>query len=1276
MGGKKSEGFLLLLVLMLIIVSGVFVSADDPESISCSSSCPFTSQEGRTIVSFNELIRSDGIPALAETAKKTVSLSPGLYDVWLYAYDGPKPRNYTQLHEQFKVILLDSGGSTIAQSGYTSDLADFQNFASVTEKVNSALSIPSGVVKVAGLHAFYPDISSPNSVVAGCVAFDKIPECEPDPVASDLKVSQVLGQCKINITAVITDECSAIEEAEYFLQTGGCGAPGTGEEMNAKDGAFNQLMELVWKNNVIATDGRFSVYVRGKAGGEWSNCISKSTDIDCFPPNCPTDVLLETEDWRDGTEEVLVCGENPKLSANICDSESRIQLAEYFVDVDDPVNWQGIYMDASDGAYNEDCEDVEDVIDISQLSEGTHYVKLHGKDGIENWGKFGFCPTASFIKDTTAPSTEKDIEFDDDISIPCQISSANGKTITDGCSYAKGAVITLSAEDPDPQQTGEFAGDVVIHYKVWYSSEDDCATATTWTLDQNGESEPDEDVEITLDEDSCHLVEYWAEDLCGNAEEHHFELDIIDSTEPNVTKTLGEPKVKCEEGENCDYYITGLTAITFDCNDQQPHPVGDETLYFRYYLEGQEPPEFLFEGDGALETIFMNEDSRHIIEWYCEDGLGNSAGSAENPFREIDIVESVPPIINKSITGPWFGNCPPENQYEIDDFVTEECYLDGVSEIEVNAYDPDPHAVGLDKCYWWYVFYNQSGEFRFPSSGVYSKFPIHFPEEGVHELHLKCKDRLGNEAYDIERFIVDKTPPVTTKTYTPDVISKELEVESDGGELKIFHWITSQTQITFSADDNGGVGGESNANGKTYYRITQMSVSDDDCSADCTFGEDDPSKEGFVEYTGPITINESSCHRIDFYSVDAVEKEEGKQIQCVFVDNEAPESEKEVGLPKYACEDGVDKCGPEGDWPAWYVNTTTPITLSCEDAEPHPVEDEKLCFAISWDEGEGISYITEKYCTGFGGTMENSHCCVEFEEEKSLEFHFLEESLHNIEWYCEDALGNVEEKQIEYDNVDDTPPTIIIHNPTSWEADNIERCVQSVVVQVFDLKSGVDESSVYAELYYGNGSAVPGHKVVLKKTIYGTFEALMDKQLPAGSYTLKVFAKDNLGNKAAAEIQETLVDAVFVEYINPGSCSVDPEEGGECDFTFHVCMRGDNSIKFWMNKLGGVVTPAMMNATVLKDENEAFVGLMHLENKPEEQCVGEGYIWYEGQCYYRTLAELLMLGEECEEINRRTEFDLHLNLEPETISQIGPGIHDLEYWIESYLEHECQSEAE
>jgi len=97
------------------------------------------------------------------------------------------------------------------------------------------------------------------------------------------------------------------------------------------------------------------------------------------------------------------------------------------------------------------------------------------------------------------------------------------------------------------------------------------------------------------------------------------------------------------------------------------------------------------------------------------------------------------------------------------------------------------------------------------------------------------------------------------------------------------------------------------------------------------------------------------------------------------------------------------------------------ITLECKDQGRHPVNQETVCYRISFDEDQ---WLTDKYCQEFGGVMEGNWCCA-YVGDKPYTFNFTEDSFHNLEFYCRDHLGNANKSiDIEYFKVDSTPPII------------------------------------------------------------------------------------------------------------------------------------------------------------------------------------------------------------------------------------------------------------
>lgn len=1439
-------------------------------SFNCkNTACPFESKEGRTIVNFSEVLLSNQGYNNASTDNKSVSLS-GYYNVSLYAYDGHSGReNQNQAYEQYKILFFNSSGDNIVNSSASADLADNVLFANWSGEVNSGLLILNAT-EVQGFHSAYSD-SNPNSVYAGCAAFDKIGDiqCVQDddcvgevdachtascvdyqcvqnfsdktgPVVENLSYAKVADQCKFDINALATDQCSNISEAKYWIGGATCGNLSNGVPMDPTDGIFDSIVEAIKKGGVDGVhDGSVNFHVMAKdSAGNWGTCVTSNIALDCLPPDFPTceignthynpslpnGILLLSEyvvsEGICNANETLVCGKDPTIRANVCDLESKIQHAEYFLNNMSLNNWWGINMTPMDGSWlDEECEDVEAVVNLSLLSEGTHYVQLHAKDSQGTWGKLTPAnnPIISFIKDTTAPKTKKTLNPADDVSFECGLESANGSDLTDGCAYVKsGTIITLEARDFNPDDStdqiglglgynnlaGEYAGNVTINWKVYYA-EDCLSESPVWTLNQSGVGNVNENVTITLNEDSCHLIEYWSVDsVCGNEETHHFELDIVDTTAPETTKVVGEPKIERESGIH--YYITSGTEINLTCVDPQPHPVNNVALYWNVSWKeecGEGEWDLLGQVSGSSDgnaTIAGLNDSCHKVDYYCVDALGN----AEELKTEIDAVDNQAPEISKTIVGPRYGSCPCDdstslagfetgdftdwvvessvdfvgvvtadsyasplygsymamlgnsgsssqlignneisrtfvvteptlnfayhlnthdytgfnhfsyvvrfengtvvNHYhqgawgsgssykttgwvpvsiDLSDYVGEtlvfvvnvagtsdtanptwayidgangdgcfvnndldDCFVDGVTEIHVGVTDPQPHPVGGVVCEWDYSVVGGDKTGTGQNEITSASFIVHFPEESNHTLTIICKDALNNTVEDVSNYIVDKTAPTTNLTYGTPLVEKE--------GVK---WISNKTSITLNAWDN-----EPHPSGVKETRYRFGLVDDSFC-----WGNNSSSFEGLTGdwsvYSEAFKISEDSCHAIEYYSVDNVNKTEDVNVQFVFVDSRAPDTGKVLGEPKLSCEDGEEKCGKQGAWPAYYVTSETNITLSCNDQSPHPVGNETVCYRI-----EGPGY-------------DNNLKCKNVSESKEWTFNYKKDSLHKLEWYCKDGLGNEGETQIEYDNVDNKGPGLFIWNP-SWDEKDIKRCSMDILVEVWDYKSGVNTTSpIRAELrdcntneiqtkwFNGgwegelcNGSVVRELNLTnygnLTGLIYGGkfYSNVMDlDDLGAGKYTLYVYGEDNLGNENIEAKNVYLEKGIYVEYVDPSVCSVTTQDGGSCNFTFNACVRGSDSIKFYMDKVNdGAVDPFTLKAKIWNNEGEyGEVGLMEKW----------GSYWQP-----ISTADLLTL-DDCDEINGRETFNLTLEFNQSTAQLVGPGPYEWNYKIFSYV---------
>ncbi|MBC7080830.1 MAG: right-handed parallel beta-helix repeat-containing protein [Thermoplasmatales archaeon] len=261
------------------------------------------------------------------------------------------------------------------------------------------------------------------------------------------------------------------------------------------------------------------------------------------------------------------------------------------------------------------------------------------------------------------------------------------------------------------------------------------------------------------------------------------------------------------------------------------------------------------------------------------------------------------------------------------------------------------------------------------------------------------------------------------------------------------YWITSSTQITLSATDEGsGVD-------KTYYRIDTGS---------------------WQEYTTPFTITEEGEHTIYYYSIDKSGCEEEEKSKVVNVDDTPPETTLTIGEPSYedywitsstpitlsATDEGsgvyityykID----DGDWTEYvepftittegmhtiyyysidnlgnteteksivvYVDDTPPettLTIGEPSYEDYWITSSTPITLSATDEGSGV-YIT--YYKIDDGDW------TEYVEP----FTITGEGEHTIYYYSIDNLGNIETEKSKVVNVDDTPPetTLTIGEPS------------------------------------------------------------------------------------------------------------------------------------------------------------------------------------------------------------------------------------------------------
>lgn len=860
------------------------------------------------------------------------------------------------------------------------------------------------------------------------------------PVTSDVSVNPVYNNGVFDTVALASDVCSDIKKSEYFTRVSSsglsCGTPGTGNSLPAFDGNFDELVEDLLKSDVeFYTDGSNKICVQSQdALGNWGNCECFYYETDTVPPEFVKNTFIN---GVSEPQEVLVCGDDPLIETTVCDTQSEIQGGEFFIDMlippsPVPAPWTGEWLNPTNqytGPLGRHCSDLNGTIPLFGLDDGTHYInQIRGKDIVENWGKiYNQNLNYSFIKDTTPPITFKQLNPMDDLIVECDGSEESilpdGVELTDGCGYVKaGTNVTLTAFDFNPDDSandgynnnnpGEYAGDVVIHYKVWYRYNE----TDDWVINQEGTSDLGE-VTFILEEDSYHLIEYWSVDGCSWEEEHHFELDIVDTKAPISTKELiGDEVVACSQEdiemygiEDCAY-ITKDVTVSLSCADQEPHPVGVSNFYYRIDWKENFEDDFIngtvVEVDGTKTRFNYQEDSFHRLTWWCQDKLGN----VEEKHVELDLVDTRAPELLKTIgmpkiscedviVPPSFAAAAGAECFDEQCVIPEECYyITQNTSVEFNCDDLGPHPVDNVTINWSWTW--DDGEFKgmselFSVNSNYTNFT--FTEDSWHTLYYQCSDALGNTVRKIEFDVVDTEGPV--------IVSKEFFgpqvncAEDDPNECHSY--ITQDTVIKFTAEDV-----EPHPVGIDYceyrYKINDGNFTDWQVGS---MIDPQPPVEQLVAvpltnmFVWQVQYDEDSRHTIEYKCVDRLGNWGPTYVEVDVVDTMAPNTTKEViGTQVDGDMNPIHK----------YITKDTVINLTCVDPEPHPVNDVELYWTVEWSR-DCVDPNWESIDKGMSDTGMTS-------------ITDLDDSCHKLTYWCVDALGNTEEQQIEIDAVDNSAP--------------------------------------------------------------------------------------------------------------------------------------------------------------------------------------------------------------------------------------------------------------
>ncbi len=624
--------------------------------------------------------------------------------------------------------------------------------------------------------------------------------------------------------------------------------------------------------------------------------------------------------------------------------------------------------------------------------------------------------------------------------------------------------VEVTATDPLPHPSG--VGKVEYRVTLLGTNhaclEDVVCQGETGTGNWNTYSNP-----FIIPDDSCHLIEIKATDNVGKSSTHQ-QCVFVDNKAPEIEIEVIGPQF--------EDYIDGITVIEVTATDQEPHPVDDVQCEWRYILDGDKPTEWY-----NTFPISFPEETKHDLQIKCWDALGNGLDDQYWDY-ETFYVDKTPPKTVKRYSGPQYsdGLVNYEESFSVDiegsdynlevtveddgdwmvwtfDFPVEQFTGDGnlnlgliiATDGEGNGPSYQIHNNdGADSGHGWGTWLYSpwgptigdgwngwhSGDTNTPVTSLsWVEATGDRKGEGTDGiLQVKIlKSELGNN------FHWAASPTVGSGFYAP-VYDVTMQIPTAFGwatpivDMTVPNyiyagseypkWITSDTLIHLTPVDEGIHKSGIKA---TYWRNTL--VNDENCW-DQEICQSAEGSEEWNPYEEPFRKGEESCHLIEYYSVDNVDKTEDVKKQCVFVDNTPPEPYKTVDEPATEWHPVdvetdpfdpdathfypwiVDKCwseDPEEMIECWKVTLDTPITLDCIDPEPHPVDNEITCFNVELD-GEDA---TREYCRNVGGIMEdNGYCCG---MNAPYEFHFREESEHNLKYYCEDALGNSNEDDVD-----------------------------------------------------------------------------------------------------------------------------------------------------------------------------------------------------------------------------------------------------------------------
>jgi len=631
---------------------------------------------------------------------------------------------------------------------------------------------------------------------------------------------------------------------------------------------------------------------------------------------------------------------------------------------------------------------------------------------------------------------------------------------------------------------------------------------------------------FTKPEESCHIIEYRSVDLLGNSEDVKWQCVFVDNTPPMGNKTVSDPKIPCIPPEPTTSLGgslggSGDTVTLYVIANNQ----GDPNLLEAYNVEA----------NGSL-TYIMTYNIPYVAN--ANGAVGTALDTVNDQlFVTFEFVGEVyifdannfNPIGNFSTGASDLAGCfvdPNQGYLYVADRGGPNVYVYNTSTYShIATYNTGLGIMGM-------AFDHNNN--RIYVADYYSSTVYEYNTTmGLLNTYSLPNNNVG--------IAVDSRNPADVYLYTttwyssPDAFTK---YRINDGTSNQSGTIPDPAGIAVHpTDDYVYITSGWSYSLRVYDSATMTEIQNIPMPGTCTdlfVGE-----VVFVPYCGDGNLDAGE------------ECDDGKHCQD---GTSCTEDSDCTGIGDELCQprsgDGCDEnCQievPEGPDCWWVRDNVTEITLDCIDAGPHPVEQEEVCYRVSFDlEPDG--YITDEYCEEFGGQMTGNTsedwCCAYVGEDGNFRsgpysFVFMEDSLHDLEFYCRDHLGNTEQTtDLEYFKVDSTPPntTKTYHGPyhedngTEWidtaSTINLTAVDGGLICAVGGVSTYYHYELINDMACYNSSYCVPGVATGEYWTEYtGEFG------IPTEScHIIEFYSEDALGNEEDIKWQ-----CVFVDKTPPG----------------------------------------------------------------------------------------------------------------------------------------------